>query len=776
MAAATQYSTGYDDGADLPPFMMQSKEEPALFNFRQILGALWRRKFLILIIMLLIVGAAYWWVKHQTELYVATGEVEIGIRENTVYRGPDVVAGQRPDFYFNETEAKKIKGSEISGLVAEKLGLYEDSSRLFTGENRNGGMFNSAKAAVKSVLPDPVIGMIQGVLDVFSGDSGVEALPENDEANVPPELAEKLHRQNVEKALKSNLIVDPSERARTIEVGYRSHDPELARDIANAYAEAYVESTRIIKQDANTQALVLLESEVDRAEQIYQQSEQELEQFRRDQGVVDYKNQTTLLSEQLAELNRQLVEANQDLATSNARFSQVQRLLASEERSIDTVAAVLDSPLIVRLREQESEVVRQIAELRTQLRERHPRLLLKKAELGDLRKNIAGEIDKIAIRLGNEQELARVRVDNLAAEVNTMKSELSLQTDAEVTMQAMITKRDNDKKNWEAVLQRKNEVALREREPQRADARVITIATTPRFPTYPRTSLMMAVALLGSALLGIVVVFAIEYMDAGFRSLEQLQQMAYVPALGLVPRLSMVNRGTKPEDFVLENPGSHYAESIRSIRTSLLLSNVDDRPRSVMFTSSIPAEGKTATTVSVARAAAKAGQRTIILDCDLRKPSVDDSLGVPNNQGLVEVLSGQASLDDVIEIDMKSTLHYITAGGQAPNPPDLLGSQAMSSLMDTLTRRYDLVVLDTPPVLPVSDALVMLRLVDKAIYLVRWGVTRREAVLAGIRQVIEANGDLAGVVMTRVDVKKHQKYSYSDSYYYYRGYGAYHGR
>ena len=226
---------------------------------------------------------------------------------------------------------------------------------------------------------------------------------------------------------------------------------------------------------------------------------------------------------------------------------------------------------------------------------------------------------------------------------------------------------------------------------------------------------------------------------------------------------------------MIDEPNSLYSEAIRTIRTALMLSSIDQRPKSILFTSSVPAEGKTATAVSVARASAKAGQRTILLDCDLRKPSVNESLGVPNGKGVAEILTGAVEIDDAIEIDLKSGLHYITAGAKVPNPPDALGSNAMRQLIEELSRRYDLVILDTPPVLPVSDALVLLRHVDKAVFLVRWGSTRREAVLAGIRQVQEANGDLAGVAMTRVDIRRHQKYNYSDSYYYYRGYGKYYG-
>ncbi|WP_416898830.1 MAG: polysaccharide biosynthesis tyrosine autokinase [Minwuia sp.] len=534
-------------------------------------------------------------------------------------------------------------------------------------------------------------------------------------------------------------------------------------------------STQSEKSDATTQASGFLRDEVERLKAQYQAAEQALEEFSRQTGFVSVGDRLTLIEEQLAELNRKLVVAREELAESEARNNQVRRLL-QEEGGIETVASVLDSPLIGRLREQEAEVVREIAELRTQLRDRHPRLLLKRAELEDLQLKIRGEIDKIVIGQDNALELARVKVANLENEVAVVEAQIDRQTDAEVTLQGLRSERDADKRLYETVLARFNEINLQERAPQKADARVISRAATPLDPSFPRKSLTMAAAIVGAAMLAIMLVFLMEYMDAGFRSLQQLQQQAYVPALGIVPRLSVLEgRRTTPEDFVLDEPNSLYSEAIRTIRTSLMLSSIDRQPKSVLFTSSVPAEGKTSTAVSVARAAAKAGQRTILIDCDLRKPSVHESLRVPNGRGVVEVLTGAIDLEDAIEIDLKSGLHYITAGAKAPNPPDALGSEAMRQLIRELEDRYDFVVLDTPPVLPVSDSLVLLRHVDKAVFLVRWGSTRREAVLAGIRQVQEANGDLAGVAMTRVDIRKHQKYNYSDSYYYYRGYGKYYG-
>ncbi len=222
-----------------------------------------------------------------------------------------------------------------------------------------------------------------------------------------------------------------------------------------------------------------------RLRQQYEQSEQALEQFSRDTGFVNVGDRLTLIEEQLAELNRKLVLAREEQAESTARNAQVRRLLQEEECGIETVASVLDSTLIVRLREQEAEVVREIAELRTQLRDRHPRLLLKRAELEDLQLKIRGEIDKIVIGLNNKLELTTVKVRNLENEVAVVQAQIAKQSDAEVTLQALRSQRDADKQLYETVLARSSELDLVDRAPQRPDARIISRASTPLDPSFP---------------------------------------------------------------------------------------------------------------------------------------------------------------------------------------------------------------------------------------------------------------------------------------------------
>jgi capsular exopolysaccharide synthesis family protein len=263
--------------------------------------------------------------------------------------------------------------------------------------------------------------------------------------------------------------------------------------------------------------------------------------------------------------------------------------------------------------------------------------------------------------------------------------------------------------------------------------------------------------------MGLFLTFIIEHLDQGFRSMEQVERMMGVIPLGLVPKLTGLGAvGKKPERYVLEKPASAFGEAVRRLYTALLLSGATP-PKKILFCSSLPKEGKTTMVVSLARMLASVGQKVIVVDCDLRRPVVHEMFGVSSEPGLIECLSGDAALEEVIQTDQYSGAHLVSAGTPVAHSPNYLGSQSMKKVLDTLAQRYDFVIIDTAPVMAVSDSLVLSRLVDTTVFLVRWAETRRETAIAAVRQIIDAGADVAGVLLTMVDVKEHAQYGFGDS-------------
>lgn len=770
MSSVTPFPMHEREPAAEAGFALPGGDDDAL-NLRRLLSTLRRRKIMIAGVMAVITAIAWLLVNQLTPVYSTATKIVVQ-PDRTNLPIQEIVVDPQADYYTNDTEAEVIASRELGRKAVDRLNLMENPlfnpllqtpqtplvARLWTSARRFMLGFVADPEEVARVLAeeealrekplDPTAGMTQDERDLY--------------------MAEL--RENIVSAYLGGLSVTPAPRSRVITISYASTDPHFARDAANAQATVYILDQVSQKGDATKRVGVFLADRVNELRDRMIEKEREIADFQREVGLIDTGG-ITIYQQQFGELSQQLLEIKTKRTELEARAQQVQELL-NAGTGVETSAAVLENTLIGRLREQEAQVSRKLAELRTRLRPEHPTLQQGVNELNDLRAAITREVDKIGANLKNELQIVRLREQALEAEVARLKSILDDQNDARGRLRALETELQANKQLYETFLERMRQTDILEQSEQKANARIISVATVPGAPYFPNKRLMLAAAIAFSAVIGIALAFVADFLDSGFRSASQLEAQTGVASLGMVPTQDRRrNEGKLPHEIALSKPNSTYGEAIRSLRTALMLSSVDRPPRTVLFTSAIPGEGKTSTSLSLATTAAKSGQKVIIVDCDLRHSNLHVYLGVPNRQGLSDYLANQAPLDDVIEIDPRSTVHYITAGSRAPNPTDMLNSDEMKRLIHRLSEIYDLVVLDTPPLLAVSDALVLVREVDKTVFVVRWEKTRRETSLAGLKMAIEAGADLAGTVLTQVDVKKHATYDYADSGYYY--YGSY---
>ena len=267
-----------------------------------------------------------------------------------------------------------------------------------------------------------------------------------------------------------------------------------------------------------------------------------------------------------------------------------------------------------------------------------------------------------------------------------------------------------------------------------------------------------------SLIAGIVVALVLEYFDHGVRSAANIEQTLGIPFLGYVPKLSTRITGHRS---IVEEPLSAYAEALRSVRTALRFSNPGNPPKIIMVTSAIPAEGKTVFAASLAQSIERSGGRSILVDCDLRHPTVGKLFGVQGGAGLASYCEGKSNLPDLIQSDANSRLDYITVGERSADPHELFDSQHMRDALAKLRSAYDCVILDAPPVLAVSDSIVLSHMVDATIFIVRWEKTPRHVAMSGLNLLRSQGANLAGIVLSCVDVRRHARYDYGDSAYYY---------
>ena len=738
-----------------PPQLAQIEDET--LDLRRITATLRRRKIMIAAIAVMGTMLSAFYVSGITPLYKARSTIVVEPERKKVVNIDQVAQNLNPDWLTPLTEAAIIRSRDNALLAVQRLDLVSHPAFNAALRPPEPSTFDIGKAWLEKGLA--LVGVTVQLTE-----------PRKPVASSPAPASQP-RPEDLVGAFLVGLETVPVERSRLIDIVYTSTDPVLAADAANAVAELYIEGQKKAKGQATSEANSWLDQRVREVHEQVMKAQQKRDEFRRQAGIIQL-GEISINGEQLAALNSRLLEARTLRQQAEARHAQIARLTQSGA-ALETVPEVLSSALIQTLRLQEIETEREIAELGTQFRDGHPKMVLAKAELADVRAKLQAEVKKIATQLQHELDLARSTEATLQSEVNRLEEQVEEQNDANVTLDMLETELQIAKDLYETLLARYKETEVQDDTIQRQDARVISAAVPPGGPFYPQKKLLVGVAFAASLVIGVILAISIELLDYGFRSLSQIEGVTGLPTLGMVPLIGRKLRGARPHQLAVTKPGSIYGEAVRTLRTALLLSDAERPPRTVMVTSSIPNEGKTSTALSMACQSAKSGQRCIILDCDLRQSAVHVHFGMANKIGLADYLVGKARLEEVIEIDPVSGAHLITAGTRAPNPIDLLGSPQMRRLIKALSQAYDLVILDTPPVLAVSDALVMVRHVDATVFLIRWEKTRRQAAISGLKVALEAGANLAGVVLSQVDVKRHAQYDYADSGYYYGGYNKY---
>lgn len=719
----------------------------AEIDLRELLRKLWRRRRLIIGTVILMTALSVLVTLQLTPLYRARAFVMIEPRQSQVIEFTSVLSGLPPGTETLNSEIQVINSRRLAGRVVDFLHLEQDPE------------FNSSLR--EQSLMSVVVGWIR--------DRKRELFPKDPEEGAAADAADPadMERVGVIDSFLGGLSVEALEQSRVIQVEYVSAEPGKAARIANAVVDQYLVDQLEAKFEATKRANEWLQDRLADLKRNVAISEKAVEDFRQQAGLVKGTGEVNLTASQISELSSQIVIARAQRAESEARLGQVEDLLKSG--GIESAGEVLSSSLIQNLRQRESEVLGRAAELSAEFGPKHPRMIAVRTELRDLREKISAEVRKIVEGLRNEVDVARARENSLERSLTRLEQQVGELNRKDVQLRALEREAQANRTLLETFMTRFKETTAQQ-DIQTPDARIISQADVPNAAYFPNRKIIVGVTFVLSLFLGIVLVFAVEQLDAGFRSMEQIENLSGYPALGLVP---LLKSKSDPIQYVLDEPTSAYAESLRNVQVGLALSDVDKPPKVVMMTSAGAEEGKSTLSLSLVRLMARSGKPVVLIDCDLRKPSIHSRLGIPRKPGLVELLAKKSDFAEVVRKDEASGAHIITAGEHAASPPDLLGSEHMRQMLAELAKKYEFVILDSSPVLAVTDSRVLTRLSDKTVFVIEWEKTRREAVLLGMKQIREAGGSIAGAVLSRVDVKRHAQYDFADSGYYHGRYTKY---
>ncbi len=566
------------------------------------------------------------------------------------------------------------------------------------------------------------------------------------------------------RAVQGKLKVINDGRSVSLRIVFESNNAKKAASLANAIADEYLVDQLEAKYEVAARANNWLSKRLTSLRKEVAQKERVVEAYRSKAKLIQVDGGTIAIR-QIEEINKQLILSRASTSQAEARYRSAQMMIKAGG-TIEGSSDVLSSPLIQKLREQEAEVRRNEAELSNRYGRRHPTMINKRAERIDIQRKIKEEVKKVLRSLKSEVSISRAKENQLQKDLSGLETKAGKELRQTVQLRQLQREADASRTLYENFLARFKQTS-EQQEMQLPDTRIIARADIPEQANFPKKWLFLLVGVILGGILGVMAAYVIEYFDRGFRTVPQLEENTGLPVVGQVPSLKSVTT-RPPEDYVVDKPLSAFSEALRSVRTAIHFSNVDTPPKSVMITSSGPSEGKTTFCLSLARSLAAAGNKILLIDADLRRPRVARLLQIKaNGKDLSALLTGTHKLNEVLRKDrLVNGLDVIPAFGRAANAQDLLGSKQMKKLVSSLTPKYDLVIIDTPPILAVSDAAMVARSVDTSLFIVKWAETSRDTVVHALKQLKNFDCRITGAVLNQVNMN--EVAGYGDGYYNHR--------
>ena len=720
------------------PFL--AEEVNPLLHYWRILR---KRQWAVMATVAIIFALAVFATLKTTRLYQATSKVAI-FPENPNVLGFKGVEGSSPDYDYEvtlETEAAILRSDALAVKVIEAMRL--DQNPQFAG-----GSSPQAEDSIRvsSMQPDPA--KAAGLLGAFRGGLSVQLIP----------------------------------NSRLVQISYTHPNPRLATEIVNALVRTFIEENFKTKYESVTQTSEWLSTELADLQLKVQTSEEKLVRYQKERGILGVDEKQNIVTAKLDELNKELTEAQTDRIQKESNY----RLAASgDPAAFSKTPREGDSSMLEKLREREADLAIQYAQATTQFGVAYPRVVELNNQLKQLRTEITAEETRMQQRIRDEYLAAVQRESLLTTAFEQQKQQANQLNESAIEYSTLKRDAETNRQLYQDLLQRLKEAGV-SAGLRSSNIRVVDIARTPTQPIKPNVPRNLELGLLLGLACGIGLVFVLESLDTSIRNTEELSAISALPALGIIPlqlssngnlrkRLKTVSEaalaGTEksesPTLITYARPQSEAAEAYRALRTSILLSSFGAPPKVILVTSAMPQEGKTTVSANSALVLAQRGSRVLLVDADLRRPAVGKLFGVRSRGGLSTLISGSDKVEDVVlPCPEVPTLWILPAGPIPPQPAELLGSTVMKDLIAHWRDSFDHIIIDTPPCLSVTDAVLLSPEADRVILVARSGQTTKAALRRACDVLLQVNARVMGVVLNALNRRS------GEGYYYQYGYGG----